>query len=59
LELFTKIFESFGQLLAFKNKAFKQFLVSQKRTEFLTFNDIVDILIYSFIYLFILIIFDV
>jgi len=52
LELFTKIFESFGQLLTFKIKAFKEiFSYLEKGLEFLTFDDIVDISI--FIYLFI------
>jgi len=52
LELFTKIFESFGQLLTFKNKAFYEiFSYSEKGLEFLTFEDIVDIfIIYLFIY---------
>jgi len=51
LELFTNNFESFGQLLTFKNKAFKDiFCYSEKGLDFLTFDDIVDIFI--FIYLF-------
>jgi len=58
LELFTKIFERFGELLTFKNKSFQEiFSYSEKRLEFITFDHIVDILL--FIYLFILIIFDV